>query len=91
MNPPEKTNFHTEGQRITDEINADPEEVAKLRESIRQADAGEWRYFDDDGRGRVKAGMWFDRRQLFHWFLRGGLKVLARTDGTWCEIESKDV
>jgi hypothetical protein len=38
----------------------------------------------------AKAGMWFNRRQLLHWFFRGGLKVLTRTDGTWCEIESKD-
>ena len=55
-----------EGRRITDEINGNPEEVERLRASIRQADNGEavWRKPDGPSKGLTLYGiplhLWWD-------------------------------
>jgi hypothetical protein len=35
--------------------------------------------------------MYFRRRDLLHWFIRGGLKVTARTDSPNLEMASADL
>lgn len=45
--PDQLTEDKDMGQRITDEINSDPEEVARLRRAIEQSRAGKRRRLDD--------------------------------------------